>query len=115
MGVKESKIAFRHILPNIISVILVTLTLDFAGCMLTESSLSYLGFGVNYPRPTWGNMLNAGQQCDRHQKFLVAVAFPRAFPCGDDHLHQHCRRHAARRHGPQVQRRKVRREDYAVT
>lgn len=58
MGVKESKIAFKHILPNVISVIIVTLTLDFAGCMLTESSLSYLGFGVAYPRPTWGNMLN---------------------------------------------------------
>ncbi len=58
MGVKESIIAFKHILPNVISVILVTLTLDFAGCMLTESSLSYLGFGVQYPRPTWGNMLN---------------------------------------------------------
>lgn len=61
MGVKESRIAFKHILPNIISVILVSLTLDFAGCMLTESSLSYLGFGVTYPRPTWGNMLNAAR------------------------------------------------------
>lgn len=58
MGLRESRIAFRHILPNVISVILVTITLDFATCMLTESSLSYLGFGVNYPRPTWGNMLN---------------------------------------------------------
>lgn len=58
MGVKESKIAFKHILPNVISIIIVTLTLDFAGCMLTESSLSYLGFGVTPPRPTWGNMLN---------------------------------------------------------
>lgn len=61
MGVKESRIAFKHILPNVISVILVSLTLDFAGCMLTESSLSYLGFGVTYPRPTWGNMLNAAR------------------------------------------------------
>ncbi len=57
MGVPESRIAFRHILPNVISVILVSLTLDFAGCMLTEASLSYLGFGVQLPRPTWGNML----------------------------------------------------------
>ena len=57
MGVKESVIAFKHILPNIVSIIFVTLTLDFASCMLTESSLSYLGFGVTYPRPTWGNML----------------------------------------------------------
>ncbi len=58
MGVREGRIAFRHILPNIVSIIFVTLTLDFATCMLTESSLSYLGFGVTYPRPTWGNMLN---------------------------------------------------------
>lgn len=58
MGVKESRIAFKHILPNVISVILVNMTLDFAGCMLTESSLSYLGFGVVLPRPTWGNMLD---------------------------------------------------------
>ena len=58
MGVKEGAIAFKHILPNIVSIIFVTLTLDFATCMLTESSLSYLGFGVTYPRPTWGNMLN---------------------------------------------------------
>jgi len=61
MGVKETKIAFKHILPNIISVILVHITLDFAGCLLTESSLSYLGFGVNEPRATWGNMLNAAK------------------------------------------------------
>ncbi len=58
MGVKETTIAFKHILPNVMSVILVSLMLDFGTCMLTESSLSYLGFGVAYPRPTWGNMLN---------------------------------------------------------
>lgn len=58
MGVSEGRIAFKHILPNVISVILVNISLNFAGCMLTESSLSYLGFGVQYPRPTWGNMLN---------------------------------------------------------
>ena len=58
MGVKERRIAFKHILPNVMSIILVSLTLDFAGCLLTESSLSYLGFGVKLPRPTWGNMLD---------------------------------------------------------
>ena len=58
MGVKEGRIAFTHILPNVMSVILVNLMLNFGTCMLTESSLSYLGFGVQYPRPTWGNMLN---------------------------------------------------------
>ncbi|MBQ1820668.1 MAG: ABC transporter permease subunit [Clostridia bacterium] len=59
MGVRETRIAIKHILPNVLSVILVQITLGFASCMLTESSMSYLGFGVNYPQPTWGNMLNA--------------------------------------------------------
>lgn len=57
MGVKQFSIVFRHIIPNVISVIIVTATLDFASCMLTEATLSYLGFGVLLPRPTWGNML----------------------------------------------------------
>lgn len=57
MGITEMKIIFRHILPNVITVVLVNLTLSFALCMLYESSLSYLGFGVNEPNATWGNML----------------------------------------------------------
>ncbi len=57
MGVRERKILFRHILPNVISIVVVSATLDFATSMLTESSLSYLGFGVSPPQPTWGNML----------------------------------------------------------
>lgn len=58
MGVKKIAIVFKHIIPNVISVIIVSATLDFASCMLTESTLSFLGFGVKLPRPTWGNMLN---------------------------------------------------------
>ncbi|MBQ2686833.1 MAG: ABC transporter permease subunit [Clostridia bacterium] len=79
MGVKESRIAFKHILPNVISVIVVTLTLDFAGCMLTESSLSYLGFGVQYPRPTWGNMLNAASNSITIKNFWWQWVFPALF------------------------------------
>ncbi len=79
MGVKESKIAFKHILPNVISVILVTLTLDFAGCMLTESSLSYLGFGVTPPRPTWGNMLNGANNFTIISQFWWQWLFPAIF------------------------------------
>ncbi|WP_426349688.1 ABC transporter permease subunit [Alloiococcus sp. CFN-8] len=57
MGVKELSIVFKHIVPNVISIIIVNATLSFATSLLTESSLSYLGFGVTLPRPTWGNML----------------------------------------------------------
>ncbi len=58
MGVRETSIVFRHIRPNVLSLVLVSATLDFATCMLTESTLSYLGFGIAPPTPTWGNMLN---------------------------------------------------------
>ena len=79
MGVKEGRIAFRHILPNIVSVILVTVTLDFATCMLTESSLSYLGFGVQLPRPTWGNMLNGSRNALVIQSYWWRWLFPALF------------------------------------
>jgi len=58
MGVRERLIIFRHILPNVLPVILVNLTLSLATCILIESGLSFLGFGVIEPTPTWGNMLN---------------------------------------------------------
>jgi len=57
LGIKKYNIVFKHILPNVISVILVDATLSFASSMLTESTLSFLGFGVQPPQPTWGNML----------------------------------------------------------
>ena len=79
MGVKEGRIAFKHILPNVISVILVSMTLDFAGCLLTESSLSYLGFGVQQPRPTWGNMLNGANNSIVIQNYWWQWVFPAIF------------------------------------
>ena len=79
IGVKERTIAFRHVLPNIVSVILVSMTLDFAGCLLTESSLSYLGFGVQQPQPTWGNMLNGSNSSIVIQNYWWQWLFPALF------------------------------------
>ena len=79
IGVKESAIAFKHVLPNIVSVILVSMTLDFAGCLLTESSLSYLGFGVQQPQPTWGNMLNGCNNSTVIQNYWWQWLFPSLF------------------------------------
>ena len=79
MGVVEWKIAFKHILPNVISIIIVSMTLDFASCMLTESSLSYLGFGVALPRPTWGNMLNGSSNSVVIQNYWWQWLFPAIF------------------------------------
>lgn len=55
------KILFKHILPNVISVIIVSATLGVAGAILTESSLSFLGLGTQPPTPSWGNILTAGK------------------------------------------------------
>ena len=57
VGINRFTIVFKHILPNVVSIIIVSATLSFGTSMLTEASLSYLGFGVQAPQPTWGNML----------------------------------------------------------
>ncbi len=69
MGVREGRIAFKHILPNIISVILVSMTISFAAAMQTETGLSFLGFGVNYPQPSWGNMLTKASNATAAKNF----------------------------------------------
>lgn len=57
LGASNSRIIFRHMLPNSLAPIIVNLTLDVGGFILSESTLSYLGYGVKSPTPTWGNML----------------------------------------------------------
>ncbi len=59
LGVKETRIVISHVLPNVISICIVNMTLSYAGFMLTESGLSFLGFGVANPQASWGNMLNS--------------------------------------------------------
>ena len=76
LGVKEFGIVLRHILPNIITVIIVNATLDFATCMLTESSLSFIGFGVTEPNATWGNMLNGAQNGQVIENYWWRWLFP---------------------------------------
>ena len=78
MGIKEGVIVFRHILPNVISLLLVSMTLDFATCMLTESSLSYLGFGIPLPTPTWGNLLTGANNSIVIQQYWWQWVFPAA-------------------------------------
>ncbi len=79
LGVKEGRIAFRHVLPNVLSVALVSVTLSFASCLLTESSLSYLGFGVQQPNPTWGNMLTGANSSLVIQNYWWQWLFPALF------------------------------------
>ena len=51
---------FRHILPNVVAPIIVVATMGVAGAIMTEASLSFLGFGVKVPTSSWGSMINDG-------------------------------------------------------
>jgi peptide/nickel transport system permease protein len=57
LGAKNKRIIFRHILPNTVGSITVTVTLVVAGAILAESTLSFLGLGIQLPTPSWGNMV----------------------------------------------------------
>lgn len=61
LGASDVRILFRHILPNAVSPVLVSVTLGVAGAILTESALSFLGIGVQPPTPSWGNILTSGK------------------------------------------------------
>ena len=61
IGMNKLRVMFLHILPNVLSVIIVTASLAFSEAVLTEASLSYLGLGVQPPDASWGSLLNAAQ------------------------------------------------------
>jgi peptide/nickel transport system permease protein len=61
IGVSNTRLIFRHILPNALSPVLVSATFGVAGAILTESGLSFLGLGVQPPDPSWGNILTSGK------------------------------------------------------
>ena len=57
IGVSDAKIALRHILPNVVGIMVVEATLVVAQAILIETAVSYLGLGIQPPTPSWGNML----------------------------------------------------------
>ena len=59
LGARPARIMVRHILPNIVSPLIVATTLSIGNIILLESGLSFLGLGVQPPMPSWGNMLTA--------------------------------------------------------
>ena len=61
LGASDSRLIFLRILPNSLGPLLVSATLQMAYAIITESGLSYLGFGVQPPTPSWGNILESAQ------------------------------------------------------
>jgi peptide/nickel transport system permease protein len=74
IGLKNSQIISRHVLPNCMSQLLVKATLGLGFAILTVSSLSFLGMGVQPPTPEWGNILSSGQ--DYIRTFWPLITIP---------------------------------------
>ena len=62
IGVSKARIVLRHILPNCVPTLIVLFTLSVPSAILTESSLSFLGLGIQPPDTSWGLMINQGRQ-----------------------------------------------------
>lgn len=62
LGARDRTIIFNHILPNVISPVLVSVTLAVGNAILFESALSFLGLGISEPMTSWGQMLNKAQE-----------------------------------------------------
>lgn len=71
LGVGHGRIMFRHILPNSLAPVLVSVTFQIASAILVEAGLSWLGFGVQPPNPSWGNILRTAYDALRVAPHLV--------------------------------------------
>ncbi|MGQ9593613.1 MAG: ABC transporter permease [Anaerolineae bacterium] len=71
LGASDWRIIARHILPNVVSSIIVAATLQVAAAILAESALSYLGYGIQPPTASWGNMLQNAQRFFRVNPMLA--------------------------------------------
>ena len=60
-GVSDFRILSRHILPNLVHIILITFVLDFSALILAEAVLSYIGVGIDPEMGSWGNMINGAR------------------------------------------------------
>jgi peptide/nickel transport system permease protein len=78
IGATDSRIMLRHVVPNIFGPLMVQATIGLGAIILVEAAVSYLGFGVQDPNsPTWGQMLNLGQQVASTKP--MQVVFPSIF------------------------------------
>ena len=62
IGATDTRIIGRHVLPNVMAVVIVGASIQIGGAVLIESALSYLGYGIPPPTPSWGRMLNESRQ-----------------------------------------------------
>ena len=62
IGATDTRIIARHVLPNVMAIVIVGASIQIGGAVLVESALSFLGYGIPPPTPSWGRMLNESRQ-----------------------------------------------------
>ena len=77
IGLPNARIILRKILPNGLSPIIITFTMNLGGMILVASGLSFLGFGISAPRPEWGALISGGREFLRTSSYLLT--FPGLF------------------------------------
>ena len=70
MGYSTARRIFKHLIPNVLPQILVSMTMSLGSMILYESTLSYLGLGVKIPYASWGTMIEASQRPEILQNYL---------------------------------------------
>lgn len=73
LGARSTRVMFRHVLPNVLSAIIVYASFELARMILLEATLGFLGLGVQPPTPTWGGMINDGRKY-LNQSWIVSLA-----------------------------------------
>jgi peptide/nickel transport system permease protein len=71
VGAGDARLILRHLLPNVLPVLIVTASLGVGAVILVEAALDFLGLGIHPPTPSWGNMLTNAQTYYHHSPYLV--------------------------------------------
>ncbi len=73
IGAKDSRIIFKHLVPNIIGPLIISISLGIPGFIFLEAALSFIGLGVNPPTPSWGALISEGKQGINSRPYMVLV------------------------------------------
>ena len=76
LGVPSGQIITRHLLPNLLSPIVIAATIDIAGVIIAEATLSFLGIGVQDPMPSWGKMISVPLESGYYRAHPELVVYP---------------------------------------
>ncbi len=77
VGLSGPRILVRHVMPNLLGVVVIAVSIGIPAAILAESTLSFLGLGVQPPRPSWGSLINYGsQQLPQYPHMVIVAVIP---------------------------------------